>query len=147
MNLVYRFQRLFRTRDFFQDSSCGSGPDERFWAGIVLFEVAHDGGLEIGDALEDAAAYALSGDGGEEPLDHVDPGCRGGGEVEVEPSMRLEPPFHRRRLVRGVVVDDEVEIEISQRLLVDTPEEAQELARPVARHARTDDLAVQHPAY
>jgi hypothetical protein len=50
----------------------------------VLFKVFHDGSLEFGDAFEDAAAYAVSDDLGEETLNHVEPESRGGCEVHVE---------------------------------------------------------------
>ena len=37
----------------------GLGPDERFGAGIVVGEISIDGGLQVGDRAEDAAADAL----------------------------------------------------------------------------------------
>src|SRR5512134_701810 len=86
--LVYRFQRLFRAGDFLEDGGCGSGPDERLGAGIVLFEVGHDRGLQLGDAVEGATADAFVGDFGEEAFDQVEPGRRGRGEVQMEARMR-----------------------------------------------------------
>jgi hypothetical protein len=44
--------------------------------------------------------------GGEEALNHVEPGSRG-----REARMGLEPALYGRRLVGGIVVDDQVEIE------------------------------------
>lgn len=44
--------------------------------GIVVLQVFHDGALEFGHTLEGAAANAISGDLGEEALDHVEPGAR-----------------------------------------------------------------------
>ena len=52
--------------------------------------------------------------------------------------MRLEPPLHRRGLMGGIVVDDEMEVEIGGRLMFDQPEQAQELAVPMVRQARAD---------
>jgi hypothetical protein len=51
-------------------------PDERLGVVVVLGEVAVDGDLEVGDALEDATADAFAGDLGEEALDEIEPGCR-----------------------------------------------------------------------
>ena len=44
----------------------------------------------------------------------------------------------------GIIVDDEMQVEIGQRPFVDGLEEAEELAMPVARHAFADDGAVEH---
>ena len=88
---MYRFQRLFRAGDFLEDGGCGSGPDERLGAGVVLFEVVHDRGLQLGDGVEGAATDAFFGDLGEEALDQVEPGRRGRGEVQMEARMRREP--------------------------------------------------------
>ena len=49
--------------------------------------------------------------GGEEALNHVEPGSRGRREVQMEARMGLEPALYGRRLVGGIVVDDQVEIE------------------------------------
>jgi hypothetical protein len=46
--------------------------------------------------------------------------------------------------MRGIIVNDEMEIETGGRLLVDQSEKAQELAMSMARHAGPDNLAIQH---
>jgi hypothetical protein len=46
--------------------------------------------------------------------------------------------------VGGIIVDDEMQVEIGRRPFVDGLEEAEELAMPVARHACADDGAVEH---
>ena len=99
---------------------------------VGLGEVAVDGGLEIDDALEDAALEPLPGQLGEEAFDRVEPGGRGRGEVEVEPRMPFEPGAHLGMLVRGVVVDDQMQVELGRGLAVDLVEEADELLMPVA---------------
>jgi transposase len=135
---------LFRAGDFFEDFAGGLGPDEGLGVGIVVFEIVHDGAFELGDACEDAAADAVAGDLGEEPLDHVEPGRRGGREVQVKAGMRLEPALYGGGLMGGVIVDDEMEVEIGRGLLIDQLQETQELAVAMARHTRPDHLAVQH---
>jgi hypothetical protein len=70
--------------------ACGCG-DDFVWVGgpgeglrllVVVGDEAVDGGLEIGDAIEDAAFQAALGQDGEEPLDGVEPAGGGGREVE-----------------------------------------------------------------
>src|SRR5262249_30944792 len=79
-----------------------------------------------------------------EALDHVEPGCRRRSEMKVKARMSLEPAFDRRGLVSGIVVDDQMEIETGQGPLIDQLEKAQEIAMATARHAGSDDFAVQH---
>lgn len=56
----------------------------------MVFQVIHDGGLEPEDVLEDAAADGVASDLGEEALDHVEPGGRGGREVQMETATPIE---------------------------------------------------------
>ena len=102
---------------------------------VVFVEIVHDGLLQFIDALEDATADALSGDLGKEALDHVEPRAGSGREVQVKARMPLEPALYRRGLVGGIIVDDEMQVEIGQSPFVDGLEEAEELAMPVAGHA------------
>ncbi len=87
----------------------GFGPDEGFGAGIVLGEIGVDGGLQVGDRAEDAAADALPGHLGEEVLDGVEPGGRGRGEVEGPARMARQPGQHFGMLVGGIVVEHGVD--------------------------------------
>ena len=135
---------MFRSGDHFEDLAGRLGPDEWFGICIVLFQVFHDGTFELLDTFEDAAANTFSGDLGKEPLDHVEPGSRGRCEVQMEAGMGFEPALYGRSLMRGIVVNDEMEIETSGCLLVDQSEKAQELAMSMARHASPDNFAVQH---
>ncbi len=64
--------------------------------------------------------------------------------MHVEPGMAFEPPLDFRCLVGGVVVDDQVEIQVLGRLAVDLVQEANELLVSVLPHALADDLAVEH---
>ena len=69
----------------------GLCPNQGFWRGIVFGEIVIDGGLQLGDALEDAAPDALACDLGEEALDEVQPGRRSRNEVQFEAWMPLQP--------------------------------------------------------
>ena len=63
--------------------------------------------------------------------------------MEVEARMPCEPALHRRRLVGGVIVEDQVEVELRRGRLVDPPQEADELDSTVLEHALADDFALQ----
>ena len=69
-------------RPFSEDFGRSLGPDIVLGLTVVFVEIVGDGLLQFIDALEDAAADALSGDLGKEALDHVGPraGC-GEGET------------------------------------------------------------------
>jgi len=54
---------------------------------VVAVDEGADGGDELFDAGEAAAADGLAGDDAEEDLDHVQPGSRGGGEVQGDPGV------------------------------------------------------------
>ena len=58
---------------------------------VVVGDEAVDGGLEIDDALEDAALEATLGEDGEEALDGVEPAGGGRGEVEGPARMPAQP--------------------------------------------------------
>ena len=135
---------MLRSGELFEDFAGGLGPDEGFWVGIMVFQIFHDGALALCDAAERAASDAFSGDLGEEAFDHVEPGRRGRREVQMKARMRLEPAFDGGRLMRGIVVDDEMQIQTGGGSVIDQLEKAQKLTMPVARQAGSDDAAVQH---
>ena len=135
------FERFSRTSDFGEDFPGGFGPDEGLWIGIVVFQVVVNGGFELGNGGEDAAPDALLSDQPEEALDLIEPGGRGGGEVQVKAGVLGQPCLDVGMLVGGVVVEDEVEIEFLRRLPIDRPQEAQELVVAVALHALSDHRA------
>src|SRR6202035_5279008 len=100
--------------------------------------------FEFRDIVEDASADALARDLGEEPLDEIEPrtGCRR--EMQLETLVPGEPALHLLCLVRGVIVDDQMQIEMGGRLAADLPQERQEFVRPVAWQTFADDLASRH---
>ena len=56
----------------------------------MLGEVALDGGLQVDDRMEATAADALASERREEGLDCVEPGARGGREVEGPARVTLQ---------------------------------------------------------
>ena len=94
---------MFPSADFADDGIGVGGPHEGFGIVIGLAQEAVDGGLQIGDAFEDAALQPTPGQLGKEALDRVEPGSRGRGEVEmkalVSTKPSLNPGLHRGRLL------------------------------------------------
>ncbi len=67
------------------------GPSEGARIVVCLVEEAVDSGLEIDDRSEDAALQAPFGELGEEALDGVEPGRRGGRRSADGAGARLGP--------------------------------------------------------
>jgi hypothetical protein len=57
--------------------------------------------------------------------------------------MPRQPAFGGRCLVGGIVVEDQVQVEVGRGRLVDAAQEADELDGAVLEHALADDLAAQ----
>ena len=111
--------------EFGQNGLGGFSADEGFGAGIVLGEIRIDGGLQIGDRAEDAAADALPGHLGKEVLDRIEPGGRGRGEVEGPARMARQPGQHFGMLVGGIVVEDDMDRPIGRDLALGSIEESE----------------------
>jgi hypothetical protein len=71
--LVDRIQRLMPAFDGGDDFVWIGDPLDGFRIGVVVFEKPVDGGLEIDDRTEDATLEATLRQGGEEPLDRIEP--------------------------------------------------------------------------
>ena len=71
-----------------------------------------DVGAQGRDAAMDAAPDLALGDQSEEALDLIEPGCAGRGEVDVPARSLGEPVADQRGLVGGVVVHDQMHVEI-----------------------------------
>src|SRR5688572_19462480 len=89
----------------------GFGPAEGLWLGVAGVDVGVDVGFEGSGRAMDAAADLLVGEQREEALDLVDPGGRGGGEVDVPAGALGEPVADELGLVAAGVVDDEMDVE------------------------------------
>ena len=126
------------------DAAWVGGPEEGLGIIVGLVDEAVDGGLELGDGAEDAALEPTPGKLGEKALDGVQPGARGGGEMEGPARMTAEPGADLGVLVGGVVVDNGVDDLAGRDGTVDGIEEADELLMPVALHVAADHLAVEH---
>ena len=109
-----------------------------------MIDPSYDSLLQFGNVVEDASAYLLASDLGEEALNQIEPGRRCRDEVQLEARMALEPALYSRRLVRGVVVGDQVEVEIGEGFSVDLLQKLEEFPGAMARHAFADDLVCRH---
>ena len=97
--------------------------------------------LELGDGREGAAANGLLRDEVELDLDLVELRSVGGSEVEMVVGPVGEPALDAGVLVGGVVVDDEVDIEVRRHVGVNVFQEAQKLLVAMTRPALGEDLA------
>src|SRR3954468_16324935 len=106
-------------------------------------DVASDRVLKVGNGGEHAASDAFAGDGREEALDGVDPGCRGRGEVEHPARMFCQPCLDLRMFVRGVVVGDGTDELARRDGALDGVEELDELLIPKILWPHIDDARLK----
>ena len=95
---------------------------------------------EVGGGLEGATTDGALGDEGEEAFDLVEPGGISGREVNVPTRTAGEPSSDLGMLVGGVVVDDEMDVELGRHIGLDMAEEGEELLVTMAGFALGDIL-------
>src|SRR3974390_3289566 len=110
---------------------------------VGFLQEAVDGGLEIDNRAEGTAFEAAFGQFGEEALDRIEPRGRGRGVMEDKAVVSVEPGANLGVLVRGVVVEDDMDDLAGGDVGFDRIEEANELLMAVALHAAADDTAFQ----
>ena len=86
---------------------------------VVVGDVVLDGLDQLLQAAKDAAAQSFGGEVAEEAFHHVQPGSAGGGEVQMEARMLGQPRFDLGMLVRGIVIQDQMQFALWRRLLID----------------------------
>ncbi len=132
---------MTKSFDLFQDRLCRCGPDEGPAAGVVLLDELLDPGNEFLDTFERSPADGALGNEVEPDLDLVEPGGRCGGEVHVVSGPRRQPTLDGRMLVRGVVVHDEVNVQLDRHTGIDSLEKAQILLMAMTFFAGRQNLA------
>jgi hypothetical protein len=115
----------------------GFGPSERFGICVVSFDERGDACPEGGYAATDAAPDLLIGEDREEALHLVEPGRTG--QVHVPAWPFHQPSLDQRRLVRGVIIHDQVNVELGRHACFDLVEELAELSGAVAPIALAND--------
>jgi len=117
------------------DDFVGIGdPLEGFGMGVVIFEETIDRGLEVDHGSEDAAFEAALGEGGEEALDSIEPGCRSRCELEGPARVPRQPSADGGMFVGGVVVHDGVDGLAGGNLALHRIEKADELLMAMTLH-------------
>ena len=111
---------------------------------VSPIDVVGDGLDELSDAGDGEAFELPSREFTEEALNEIQPRGGGRGEVELHSRVFLEPYPNSRMLVRGVVVENDVDVELGRDGPLDLTEESQEFLMPMARHAFVEDLASGH---
>ncbi len=104
-------------------------------------QVAVDGSLQLGAALVHPTAQLLFGEQPEPALHQVQPGGAGGREMNMEAGPFGEPVPDQRRLVGGVVVRNQVHVQLSGHRELDGIQKLAELQGPVAAVALANHLA------
>ena len=112
-----------------------------FGSALWVWIEGGDVGLEFVDTAMDAALDLLVGEQREPALDLVEPGGAGRREVQVIAPVADEPGLDRRRLVSGVVVEHQMDVEIGRYGLLDLRQEVAEFDRAVTLVAVADDPA------
>ena len=105
----------------------GFGPDEGFRILVVVVDEMADGVLQLQRAAMNAAAKLFLRQLGEPAFDQIQPGGRGGSEVQVEARALGQPTANELSFVRAIVVQDEMHIEVWGDVALDGIEEAAEL--------------------
>src|ERR1700676_4170104 len=138
------FQSLTASREFRDDRLYGSGPDERFRLLVPGSEELIDCLLQVSDAVEGTPANSLAGQFAEPSLDQIQPAGTGRHEMANKAGMAFQPGLHVGMLVRAVVVHDEMQRHLAGKLLVQPPEEPDELLVAMSLMALSDDTPLQH---
>ncbi|ALA59356.1 hypothetical protein NITMOv2_2951 [Nitrospira moscoviensis] len=94
---------------FLDDVGGLAGPDKRCRILVPAVDVALDVFHEGPDCVEGSPANGFPGQDAEPGLHHVQPRCPGRREVEVHARVRLQPRLYLRGLVRGRVVEDDMQ--------------------------------------
>ena len=97
--------------DLLQNLLNAGGPDERLRFLVVVLQVFLDGVDEFGNAAKNAPADPFLAQFSKPTLDQVQPGGTGRCGMEVESPVLAEPAFHPRMGVRGVVVDEQRQVQ------------------------------------
>lgn len=123
--------------DFGDDVVGLCGPRECLCVVVVMLDILFDGRDEVRDRSKDAAANSLVGQVPKPSFHQVEPGTARRNEMDVESWVSGEPPPNLGIFVRGVVVDDQMQIETRVGTGVDGSKELDPLLMPF--HALADD--------
>src|SRR5215470_17838518 len=103
-----------------------------------------NGRFQLGDAAVDTTAQLFVGELGKPTLHEVEPRAVGRGEVGMKARPLREPVSDEWRLVRAVVIHDQMHVEMAWHGGVDRVEELPELCRPMPLMKLRDQLSGLH---
>src|SRR5260370_20628876 len=103
-----------------------------------------NGVLQLQRAAMNAAPDLLLGQFGKPALDQIQPGSRSGSEVQVEAGTFGQPAADPLRLVRAVVVQDEMYVQFRRHVLLDGMEKAAEFLGAMTTMQLAQHLATGH---
>ncbi len=81
---------------------------------VSTIDVARDGVDELSDTVDGEALKLPCREFGEEALNEIEPRSRGRREVEVHAGVLFEPSHNSCMLMRGVVVENDVDVELGR---------------------------------
>lgn len=110
--LLPSYPRRLGYGGLFENVLCFGRPSVSARIGIVLFNVVGDSVNEVWLALEHAAADAFVRDLAKPAFDQVEPRGTGRREVDMKTQMLPEPFLDVGMFVGGVVVHDQMQIQL-----------------------------------
>ncbi len=125
--VLCRRDSFAKSLDFREDGIGRSRPHERVCVGVPFGRVAFDALDELRHLAERIAPNRLAGKDIEPDLHLIEPRSIGGGVVNVKSGTPCQPSLDLGMLMRGVVVDDEMNIEVSGDVGLDGAQELKEL--------------------
>jgi hypothetical protein len=135
---------LTKSCEFLKDGVSCSSPHEGLRICVVSADEAVDFFDEVGGGIEGATTDRALGDERKEAFDLVEPRGVGGDEVNMPTRTAREPRSDLGMLVGGVVVDDEMDIQLGRHIGFDVTQEGEEFLMTMAGFALSDDRAVEH---
>ncbi len=102
---------------------------------VPAIDIAGDGVDELSDTIDCEALKLAGREFGEEAFNEIQPRRRGRREVEVHARVLVEPSHNGRMLMGGVVVENDVDVELGRNGTLDFAQKSEKLLVPVAWHA------------
>src|SRR5665213_3549133 len=128
--------------DLSEDFSACGGPRKGTSRGVVGLDEGADLVDEVLGAEERSASDLALRDEGEPAFDLIEPGGIGRRVMDMEAWPCRDPGPDLGVFVDGIIVDDQVGVEVGRDTRLDELEEAQELLMPVAGAALRKNLAI-----
>jgi hypothetical protein len=110
---------------------------------VGILDVVIDFRDQFLHAAKGSPAKSLLRDAMEADLHLIEPEGTGWSEVQVEPRPCGEPAFNSQMLGRGVIIYDDVHLQVLRYVLLNLPEKTQIFLMPVALSTLREHFAVK----